>query len=94
MVQTAKPKLIRNCRLSVTPSEGNQRGDDMLLMPEGVLRLKGTGAAIVALCDGTRSLEQIVEQLQSQYPSADPAQIGAEAIAFLKTLREKRVVDF
>jgi coenzyme PQQ biosynthesis protein PqqD len=66
----------------------------MLLMPEGALRLKGTGAAIVALCDGEKNLEEIIRALQSTFPASDPAKIKAEAIAFLNTLREKRVLDF
>ncbi len=66
----------------------------MILMPEGALRLKGTGAAIVGLCDGERSLGQILLELKSKFPSADPVKIEAEAISFLNTLREKRVLDF
>jgi pyrroloquinoline quinone biosynthesis protein D len=84
-----KPRLIRNCRLSESPAQ-----KDMLLMPEGVLRLKGTGIDIVMLCDGKRSLQEILQALKQKYPNSDPLQIESEAMSFLNTLREKRVVDF
>jgi pyrroloquinoline quinone biosynthesis protein D len=81
--------LIRNCRL------GDPAGqEDILLMPEGVIRLKGTGGDIIRLCDGARTLAEIFTALKAKYPSADPVQIEAEALSFLNTLREKRVLDF
>ena len=63
-------------------------------MPEGVIRLNGTGVAILSLCDGERNLREIVTELRLKYPSAKPEQIETEAMQFLDTLREKRVVDF
>jgi pyrroloquinoline quinone biosynthesis protein D len=84
-----KPRLIRNCRLSDTPGQ-----DDVLLMPEGMIRLKGTGAEILRLCNGERTLSEIFTELQSKYPSADRSQIESEATDFLRSLREKRVLDF
>jgi pyrroloquinoline quinone biosynthesis protein D len=90
---TARPRLIRNCRLG--DSAGQSGGqEDILLMPEGVIRLKGTGGDIIRLCDGARTLTEIFTALKEKYPSADPAQIEAEALSFLNTLREKRVLDF
>ena len=69
-MRSARPKLIRNCRLSESPTQS-----DMLVMPEGAIRLKGTGAEIVALCDGSRSVDEILSALQAKYPaqSADAA---------------------
>ena len=63
-------------------------------MPEGAIRLKGTGAEIVALCDGASSIEDILNSLQAKYPKMDPAQLEAETLDFLKTLRDKRVLDY
>jgi pyrroloquinoline quinone biosynthesis protein D len=84
-----KPKLIRNCRLSESPHQ-----TDMLLMPEGVLQLKGTGAAIVTLCDGERNLGEILAELKIKFPTTDAALIESEVMSFLTTLRQKRVLDF
>jgi pyrroloquinoline quinone biosynthesis protein D len=88
-MRSARPKLIRNCRLSESPAQ-----KDTLVMPEGAIRLKGTGAVIVALCDGARSVEDILSSLQQKYPKMDPAQLEAETLDFLKTLRNKRVLDY
>ena len=63
-------------------------------MPEGAIRLKGTGAEIIALCDGARNIEDILTSLQQKYPKMDPAQLEAETLDFLKTLRDKRVLDY
>lgn len=66
----------------------------MLVMPEGAIRLKGTGAEIVALCDGIRTVDEIISTLSTKYPSSPLTQLETETLEFLKTLREKRVLDF
>ena len=67
---------------------------DMLLMPEGVIRLKGTGCDIVSLCNGERTFSEILTELEARYPATSREEISSEAIHFLETLREKRVLDF
>jgi pyrroloquinoline quinone biosynthesis protein D len=67
---------------------------DMLLMPEGVIKIKGTGLDIIALCDGNKTLSEIVSALQLKYPGAPHDQIKTDAIDFLNHLRQKRVLDF
>jgi pyrroloquinoline quinone biosynthesis protein D len=39
----------------------------VLLAPEGVLLLNHTGATILGLCDGERTVVEIVEELRGQY---------------------------
>jgi hypothetical protein len=63
-------------------------------MPEGILRLKGTGVDIVSLCDGKRMLRDILKELQAKYPGTDSALIESETLSFLNALRDKRAVDF
>ena len=63
-------------------------------MPEGVIRLKGTSIEIMDLCDGNRTIPEIIQALLTQYPTAIPDQIESEVIDFLNLLREKRVMDF
>lgn len=63
-------------------------------MPEGAIRLKGTGAEIIALCDGARDVDEILVTLRTKYPAMDPDQLEAETLNFLNTLRDKRVLDF
>ena len=84
-----KPMLRPGCRLSDAPGQS-----DMLLIPEGALRLKGTSLKIVELCDGQRSIVDIVRELQALYPSAPPAQIEEQVAEFLQRLRAKSVVEF
>ena len=85
----SKPALRPGCRLSDSPGQ-----TDMLLIPEGALRLKGTSLKIVELCDGQRSIAEIVSELQALYPSAPPAQIAEQVTEFLERLRAKSVVEF
>jgi coenzyme PQQ biosynthesis protein PqqD len=84
-----KPTLIRNCRVH---KDAQQK--EMLLMPEGVLQLKGAAADIVKLCDGKRTLNQVIQELQAKYPAADAQQVSSDAVEFLMILRQKRVLDF
>ncbi len=39
----------------------------VLLYPEGVVKLNETGAAILQLCDGSRTAEEIVSELNDKY---------------------------
>lgn len=84
-----KPTLRPGCRLSDSAGQA-----DMLLIPEGALRLAGPGLQIVERCDGQRSVADIVRELQGLYPSAPPAQIEEEVAAFLERLRAKSVLEF
>lgn len=50
------------------------RDADLLVMPERVVVLSAEAAAIVVLCDGARSVEEIVEELSETYPGAPLAE--------------------
>jgi pyrroloquinoline quinone biosynthesis protein D len=84
-----KPVLVRNCRMSEAQGQ-----TDMLLMPEGVIKIKGTGRDIIGLCDGTKTLSEIIALLGVKYPRASRAEIQSDALDFLNNLRQKRVLDF
>jgi pyrroloquinoline quinone biosynthesis protein D len=47
------------------------REEHVLLVPEGVVRLNPTAAEVLELCDGERSLEDIVGELSARYDGAD-----------------------
>jgi pyrroloquinoline quinone biosynthesis protein D len=85
----SKPRLAAGCRWA--ESNGEER---MLMFPEGALRLQGTGRKILECCDGARSVQQIVEELKTQYPSGDSGRIEQEVSKFLESLQQKRVVDY
>lgn len=82
------PRLARGCRVST--AEGQE---DMLLVPEGALRLKGPGRFIVELCNGERTVRQIVQELTQRFSDADAATIESEVGAFLARLRERGAIE-
>jgi pyrroloquinoline quinone biosynthesis protein D len=82
------PRLARGCRVST--AEGRE---DMLLIPEGALRLKGPGRSIVELCNGERTLLKIVQELALRYSEEDPSVIENEVEAFLVLLRDRGAIE-
>jgi pyrroloquinoline quinone biosynthesis protein D len=83
-----KPVLAPGCRW------GGSQEERLLLIPEGAIRVQGTGLAILALCDGQRTFSEIVAELECQYSGADSQRIRQDAEKFLEQLQEKRVVNF
>ena len=81
-------RLAPGCRLNAAGGP-----EDLLLIPEGALRLKGPARTIVELCDGERALPEIVEELQRRYPSEDAARIETEAVTLLARLRDRGVLE-
>ena len=86
---TSRPALKRGCRLSA-PSHP----ESLLFIPEGALRLHGTGRRILELCDGERTLDDLIRQLQSEFPAAEPEKLSDEVVSFLKRLQEKGAIEF
>ena len=85
---TSVPRLARGCRMGQAADLG-----PVLLLPETMLRLSGPGPRIVELCDGTRTLADVISTLQSEFQGTDPEIIHREAIAFLASLQERRALD-
>lgn len=84
-----RPALKRGCRLSPQTA-----AEQVLLIPEGALRLQGPGRRILELCDGNRTLSDIIEQLQLQFPEAEPSKISADVVQYLERLRDRGAVEF
>ena len=82
---TNRPRLARQVRLEWDPVRERQ----VLLAPEGVLILNGTGATILGLCDGERTVVEIVEELRGRYNRV----AGDEVRDFLSRLAAKRWVE-
>jgi coenzyme PQQ biosynthesis protein PqqD len=59
-----------------------------------MLRLQETGRSILGLCDGHRTVEEIVQLLAERYVSADRARIREDVAIFLESLQQKRIVDY
>ncbi|MBV8812045.1 MAG: PqqD family peptide modification chaperone [Acidobacteriaceae bacterium] len=83
---TGRPQLKPGCRLSPA--------GDLLLIPEGALRLEGPACRILRFCDGTKTVPEIVAALLEEFPSADQAKVSEETSAFLVKLVERAVVEF
>ncbi len=79
------PRLARHVRLEWDPTRERQ----VLLAPEGVLVLNGTGAVIVGLCDGERTVAEIAEELRGRYHRV----VDDEVRDFLARLVAKRWVE-
>ena len=85
VLSTNRPHLARLVRLEWDPVRERQ----VLLAPEGVLVLNQTGATILSLCDGERTVAEIVEELRGKYDRVD----GDEVRNFLARLVTKRLVE-
>ena len=62
-----RPRLITGARLQYD----EVREEHVLLVPEGVVRLNPTAAEVLELCDGERSLDEIVGALSERYDGSD-----------------------
>jgi pyrroloquinoline quinone biosynthesis protein D len=61
------PRLATGARLRYD----DVREQHLLLVPEGAVQLNPTAAEVLELCDGERSLEDIVDVLTARYAGAD-----------------------
>jgi pyrroloquinoline quinone biosynthesis protein D len=85
VLSTNRPYLARLVRLEWDPV----RESHVLLAPEGVLVLNKTGATIVGLCDGERTVGEIVEELRGRYD-----RVAADEVRdFLARLAARRWVE-
>jgi pyrroloquinoline quinone biosynthesis protein D len=62
-----RPRLVTGARLRYD----DVREEHLLLIPEGAVRLNETAAQVLELCDGERSLDDIVGALSVRYEGAD-----------------------
>jgi pyrroloquinoline quinone biosynthesis protein D len=62
-----RPRLVTGARLL----RDDVREEHVLLVPEGVVRLNPTAAEVLELCDGERSLDEIVTALSARYEGFD-----------------------
>jgi pyrroloquinoline quinone biosynthesis protein D len=61
----------------------------VLLTPEAVTVLNGTGAAVLELCDGQRTVTEIVAELRGRYASV----VDDEVRLFVDRLAARRCLD-
>ena len=79
-----RPRLAPHVRLTYDRA----RDRHVLLAPETVTVLNGTGASILGLCDGRHTVAEIAAELRGEYERVDEGEIRT----FLDHLGERRVV--
>jgi pyrroloquinoline quinone biosynthesis protein D len=80
-----RPRLAPHVRLTFDPA----RERHVLLTPETVTVLNGTGATILGLCDGNRTVTEIVAELHGLYDRVNDDEVRR----FLAALTAKRCVE-
>ena len=82
--ETSRPVLPRHARLKF--DETRQRW--VILAPERVLAPDDIAVEVLQLCDGVRSVEQMIDLLVEKY-TAERDAIGSDVIAMLQDLADK-----
>lgn len=80
-----RPRLAPHVRLTFDPA----RQRHVLLTPETVTLLNDTGAAILELCDGERTVAEILAELRGRYDRVPDDEVRL----FLADLLAKRRVE-
>ena len=85
----SRPRLALGCRL-------NEKGQPsrVLHMPEKALRVNGPSLEIIERCDGNRTVQEIISDLQRLYSKAEPEKVEADILAYLTLLHDQRALDF
>lgn len=82
---TARPRLASKAKLRLD----KKTGQSVLLFPEKGLALNATAARILELCDGERTLSDILERLRAEYTEGPIAELREQAQSFLTSLVER-----
>ncbi|HEX2551670.1 MAG TPA: pyrroloquinoline quinone biosynthesis peptide chaperone PqqD [Nocardioidaceae bacterium] len=77
--------MARHVRLTFSPT----RQQHLLMQPETVVVLHGSGAQILELCDGRRTVGEIVAELASRYRTVPDDEVRE----FLSRLVARRYVE-
>jgi pyrroloquinoline quinone biosynthesis protein D len=83
---TLRPAIPDGMRLQWEPAQETH----VLLYPEGMVKLNGSAGAIMARCDGVRTLADIVADLERTYADAG---LAADVRAFVALALERRWLE-
>jgi pyrroloquinoline quinone biosynthesis protein D len=72
----ARPAIGRGFRLQWEPAQQAH----VLLYPEGMVKLNGSAGEILKRCDGTRTVDEIVADLESTF---DATNLADDVTAFM-----------
>jgi pyrroloquinoline quinone biosynthesis protein D len=85
---SGRPRISSRARLQTDKITGKP----VLIYPEGVLLLNPTGEAIVLLCTGRTTLQEIVDQLATRF-RVPASKISTEVSAYLERLRARNLLE-
>ena len=80
-----RPRLATGARLRYD----DVREEHVLLVPEGAVRLNRTAAEVLELCDGERSVDDIVGALSARY---DDAGLGDDVRGLVDAMAKRGLV--
>ena len=80
-----RPRLVTGARLRYD----EVREEHVLLIPEGAVRLNPTAAHVLELCDGERSLDDIVGALSARY---DGAEVRDDVLELVDAMAQRGLV--
>ena len=83
---TARPAIAHGMRLQWEAAQDAH----VLLYPEGMVKLNGSAGAIMSRCDGTRTVADIVTDLERAYGATG---LAADVRAFLTLALERRWLE-
>lgn len=83
-----RPRLVDGVRLQYD----DVRGEHLLLIPEGAVRLNQTAVHVLELCDGRHSLEEIATTLSERYPGTDVADVADDVRDLVGEMGERGLV--
>jgi pyrroloquinoline quinone biosynthesis protein D len=84
-----RPLLAKRVRLQIDAVSSNP----VLLHQEAVVVLNQTGYEILRLCDGTRTLREILQDLENQYPAAKSV-VSVEVLEYLEAISQRGLIEW
>jgi pyrroloquinoline quinone biosynthesis protein D len=84
-----RPRLVKRARLHIDPVSGNP----VLMHQEEVLMLNCSGYEILRLCDGTRTLPEVIQELENRYQEAGPI-LAREVAEYVEAISLKGLIEW
>jgi pyrroloquinoline quinone biosynthesis protein D len=88
IVKETVPRLAPGCRMGA--GEGRE---DMLLIPEGALRMRGPARMIIERCDGQRTVGVIIDELCGFFPAENRTRIETEVVELFARLHGRGAIE-
>jgi pyrroloquinoline quinone biosynthesis protein E len=89
LADSCRPRLAPGVRMQIDRLTGRP----LLLFPEAVVELRGSGSAIVPLCDGSRLYREILATLAQRF-QVPPGVLRCDVTRYLTRLHQRMLVQF